>query len=30
MNFTGFIGIDVSKATLEVAFCHQDNVKQFN
>ena len=29
MKFTWFIGIDVSKATLDVAFCHQDNVKQF-
>lgn len=29
MKFTWFIGIDVSKATLDVAFCHQANGNQF-
>jgi hypothetical protein len=30
MKFTCFIGIDVSKATLDVACCHQDNPNQFS
>ena len=30
MKFTWFIGIDVSKATLDVACCHQDNPNQFS
>lgn len=29
MKFTWFIGIDVSKATLDSAFCHSDNPEQF-
>jgi transposase len=29
MKLTWFIGIDVSKATLDVACCHQDNPHQF-
>ncbi len=29
MKFTWFIGIDVSKATLDAAFCHQDSPNQF-
>lgn len=29
MKFTWFTGIDVSKATLDVAFCHQENPDQF-
>jgi transposase len=29
MKFTWFIGIDVSKATLDVAFCYHHNPKQF-
>lgn len=29
MKFTWFTGIDVSKATLDVAFCHKENPDQF-
>ncbi len=29
MKFNWFIGIDVSKATLDVVFCYQDNPNQF-
>jgi transposase len=29
MKFTCFIGIDISKDTLDVAICHQDNSSQF-
>ena len=29
MKFTWFIGIDVSKATLDVAYCHQDSPDKF-
>nr|WKN34002.1 transposase [Tunicatimonas sp. TK19036] len=29
MKFVWFIGIDVSKATLDAAFCHQDSPNQF-
>lgn len=30
MKFNWFIGIDVSKATLDITFCHKDSPKQFN
>ena len=30
MNFIWFIGIDVSKATLDAALCHQDSPNQFS
>ncbi len=29
MKFTWFVGIDVSKATLDAAFCHKDSPDQF-
>ncbi len=29
MKFTWFIGIDVSKATIDVAFCYSDSAEKF-